>query len=304
MAQWPHPGDFEAAARRGGTAFANAGWPHPDPPQIAVPDGGWLAMAGTPTYPHHLSATQSPPLMLFGFGDVRVLSHPGLAVVGTREVTAYGTAVAQTAVRALPSPYSVVSGLARGADAVAHEAALEAGVPTVAVLPTGPDNIYPPENADLARRIISAGGAVISEQPFGTTVDSAPQRKPAPLPGRLMARNRIIAGLAGVLVLAEARGRSGSMHTVWSMLAMGRQVLVAPPKSHARSLPGAQAPLALAEDRVRTASELAAMGAPAGVVERWANRGRLANAVADSREELELLIRVTTALVATDPHAA
>lgn len=302
LARWPHPNDYLEAARRGGRAFAEAGWPDPNPAPFNVPQGGWLALDGLPGYPAHLAETQAPPLMLFGLGDPTAMTYAGLGVVGTREMSTYGQVVAQTAVRSAPAPYPVISGLALGVDACAHEAALDAGIATVAVLATGPDIIYPAQNADLAARIIAAGGAVISEQPFGTGTESAPHRTPAPLPGRLMARNRIISGLSGALVLAEGAGRSGAMHTVWSMLTIGRTVIVAPPKPHARTLPGAQGPLALAADIRRTSDQLTAMGAPRAVADQWAGRGPLSGAVADDRDELALLVRVCLALSSASSH--
>lgn len=301
IARWPHPGDFEAAHRTGGRAFAEAGWPTPARPTIAVPAGGWMALIGTPDYPAQLEATQAPPLVLFGLGDITALRTPGLGVVGTRDMTPYGQVVATTAVQAAAPPTPVISGLARGVDTCAHTAALTEGLPTVAVLATGPDCVYPTQNQDLAAAILTAGGAIISEHPFGTTPETAPHRTPAPLASRLMARNRIIAGLSAALVLAEGQGRSGAMHTVWSMLGMGRPVLVAAPRAHARTLPGAQGPLALAADRARTREQLVAMGAPAAVADRWAGRSPLASGCASDRDDLTLLVRTALAF---SPRAA
>lgn len=299
LAQWPHPGDFEDAARRGGRAFLEAGWPAAHPAPMTVPTGAWMALDGAPGYPSHLRATQSPPLVLFGLGDPAALATPGLAVVGTRQMTTYGQVVAQTAVQAIPNPYPHISGLAAGVDHASHLAALDAGIPTIAVLATGPDQIYPSEHLDLARRILGAGGAIVSEQPFGTGTDTAPSRTPAPLPARLVARNRILAGLASTVVLAEGAGRSGAMHAIWSTLAMGRHIIVAPPKPHARTIAGAQGPVALASSQPRTAAQLEAMGAPVAVRERWAGCAPLANSVAGDRDELTLMVATALRLEGT-----
>lgn len=289
MATWMHPGDYIEAAARGGAAFAQQ-WPTPPPP-IDVPAGCWLALDGTPDYPRHLTAAPAAPLVLFGRGNLDAVTAPGLAVVGTRDITAYGSAVAQTSAAACPAGHPVISGLAAGVDATAHEAALAAGAPTVAVLPTGVDQVYPESHADLARRIVAAGGALVSEQPFGTGTDSAPGRTPAPLPSRLVARNRVIAGLAAALVVAEASPGSGSLHAVWAMLDMGRTVLTATPRPNARSVPGARVPIALSAAVARSADTLRAMGAPPAVVQKWANRSEpMAGGVARDRDELATLV--------------
>lgn len=303
IATWPQPADYDAAARRGGAAFAAAGWPHPAPAPLLIPRGGWMALAGTPGYPPHLAATHAPPLLLFGLGDRTALTHPGLGVAGTQNMSDYGRAVIETAVAAVPAPHPVVSGLSPGCDTAALTAALAAGIQVVAVLPTGPDQIYPEANAALAAAILTAGGALVSEQPFGTTADTAPARTPSPLAARLAARARIIAGLSCSLVLAEGAGSSGSLHTVWAMLAMGRTVIVAPPKPHARQRTGAQAPLALAADRPRTTDQLTAMGAPAHVAEAWQGRAPLAGAIAADRDELALLVRITVPLSSASTHS-
>lgn len=295
IAAYPHPGDYEAQMRRHRTAMTSQGWPAPAPP-LEAPRGTWMELIGTPGYPQHLCQVPAPPLVLFGAGDPAVLATPGLGVVGTRDATAYGAAVATTATEAVPHPHPVVSGLAVGVDTIAHTRALELGTPTIAVIATGPDQPYPSVNVPLARQIVTNGGAVVSEQPFGTGTDTAPARTPAPLTGRLMARNRIIAGLSAALVLAEAAGRSGSMHTVWATLGLGRVLIVAPPKPHARTLPGAQAPTVLADTTRRTEAQLVSMGAPKQVATKLAGRVPLANAVAADRQDLTTLVRLALAL--------
>jgi DNA processing protein len=163
---------------------------------LAVPLGG-------AAYPPRLAALSDPPPLLLVRGEVAAVGAPGVAVVGSRAATAYGLAVARRLGRDLAAAgLVVISGLARGTDAAAHEGALEAGGRSVAFLACGPDRVYPPEHADLARRI-AARGAVATEHPPGT----------APLPSYFPLRNRLLAGAALALVVVEARERSGSLTT-------------------------------------------------------------------------------------------
>lgn len=292
LARFPHPAGYERAAAERPAELAAAGLPKPAPRLRDLPDGCWLALYGTPDYPAALADAPAAPLLLYGRGRLTALRTPGLAVVGTREMTSYGAAVAATAVAAgAELNATVVSGLARGVDAAAHTAALDAGVPTVAVLPTGVDTVYPAAHTELAARIIAAGGALVSEQPFGTATDTAPGRRPAPIAARLQARNRIIAALAAVLVPAEAAAGSGTLGAVWAAFGMGRTVLVALPKAHAAALPGAQVPAGLAWPHPRTAEQLQAMGASAALAKTLAGRAPLAAGTARDREELALLVR-------------
>jgi DNA processing protein len=141
-----------------------------------------------------------------------------IAIVGSRRATPYG----QRAARRLAHDLSelgvvVVSGLARGIDAAAHRGALEGGSPTVAVMATGLDRIYPPEHAELAQAIAQSG-AVITEAEPGTP----------PLPGRFPVRNRIISGLSLGVIVVEAAQRSGALITARMAAEQGRDVLCVP----------------------------------------------------------------------------
>lgn len=297
IARWPHPGDYEAAWTRADRPMLEARLPRPIAPLTGLAGGDWVALAGTPDYPTILLDAPAAPLLLFGRGDLAAL-RPGLAVVGSRQMSAYGRAVAETSVAAAAESHVPVhSGAALGVDAAAAEAALAARLPTVAVIATGPDVPFPAEHAGLLARVADAG-AVVSEHPFATTETSASAYSPAPIAARLVARNRIIAGLSMATVCAEAAGRSGTMHTVWATLSMGRPVLVALPRPHARHLPGAQAPLGLSAPIARTAEQLTAMGAPPAVAAAWAGRHPLAAGAAD-RDELVALVRFA---VHASPH--
>jgi DNA processing protein len=174
-----------------------------------------------PSFPQLLEAIHDPPPGLFLRGDaaVEVLGCPAVAIVGARACSAYGSAVARRLGRDLAAAgVVVVSGLARGVDAEAHRGALEAGGTTVAVLGCGVDRDYPAAHAELARRLVAAGGLVVSE--YAPGVEPAPWRFPA--------RNRIIAGLAVATVVVEAREASGALITADFALEEGREVFAVP----------------------------------------------------------------------------
>lgn len=175
-----------------------------------------------PDYPPLLRRVSNPPLALFVAGDIARLWHPGVAVVGSRSATPAGRDNARTFARALVgSGWAVASGLAAGIDTAAHEAALEAGGLTVAVLGTGPDVAYPRANAALLARI-AAQGAVVSEHPPGTGA-----RKE-----HFPTRNRILAGLTLATVVIEAAGRSGALITARLAAEAGREVFAVPGSIH------------------------------------------------------------------------
>lgn len=142
-----------------------------------------------------------------------------LAVVGTRKMSAYGRHVLQEIIPTLVRDnVTIVSGLAYGIDALAHEIALKQGGRCVAVLGSGVDVVYPAANRRLAEQIIECGGAVISEQPLGMK----------PLPQFFPARNRIISGLSEAVLVVEAQERSGSLITAQFALEQNRDVFAVP----------------------------------------------------------------------------
>lgn len=178
--------------------------------------GARLLRHGTPGYPAELAALADAPPLLWTLGDLSLLARPRIALVGARSASSLGLRMARRLAQDLgQAGFVVVSGLARGIDAAAHEAALPTG--TVAVMAGGIDVIYPQENAALAEKI-AAQGVRLSEQPPGTV----PQARHFP------ARNRIIAGLAGATLVVEAATRSGSLITARNALDYGREVLAVP----------------------------------------------------------------------------
>jgi DNA processing protein len=169
-------------------------------------------------YPPRLKEIYDPPPVLFARGRVELLGTLMIGVVGTRRPTAYGTVAAQRLAKDLANAgLTIASGMARGIDTAAHQAALEAGGDTVAVFGCGVDEIYPAENRKLAERIARAG-LLLSEFPMGTP--AYPQNFPV--------RNRIIAGMgAGVLVI-EGGEYSGSAITAKLAIDQGRDVFAVP----------------------------------------------------------------------------
>ncbi len=171
-----------------------------------------------PDYPPNLKRIDAPPPVLFLRGELLPEDEWAVAIVGTRRATAYDKEVAHMfATELAQTGITIVSGLARGIDAVAHQAALEAGGRTIAVLANGLDRIYPPEHLSLARQIVKRG-ALLSEQPLGMPPDAR----------NFPARNRIISGLSlGVLVVA-CPWLSGAIITAKQALEQGREVFAVP----------------------------------------------------------------------------
>jgi DNA processing protein len=176
---------------------------------------------GQSDYPSRLGEIHDPPAALWvrGDADLALLAAPAVAIVGARSCSGYGRAVARMVARECAAAgLVVVSGLARGIDGEAHRGALDGSGATVAVLGCGVDRDYPAAHAELARRIVTGGGLVVSEYEPG--VDPAPWRFPA--------RNRVIAGLATLTVVVEARERSGALITADFALEQGRDVMAVP----------------------------------------------------------------------------
>lgn len=174
-----------------------------------------------PSYPRQLLDIHDPPICLYVRGDIQALSRSfdSLAMVGSRFVTSYGVTMAkQLASQVAMAGWIVVSGLARGIDTVCHTSALDVGGCTIAVLGCGLDRIYPPENLELARRIASSGGALLSEFSLGTR----------PAKGNFPMRNRIISGLSRGTLVVEAGLNSGSLITAAQSLEQGRAVFAVP----------------------------------------------------------------------------
>ena len=178
--------------------------------------GAQLLLWGQAGYPLPLMDLPDAPPVLWVQGDVGLLARPMVALVGARNASSLGLRMTRRLALGLAEAGQVVvSGLARGIDAEAHQAALQGG--TVAVQAGGVDVIYPQENAALAGEIARAG-CLLSEQPMGL----APQARHFPQ------RNRIVSGLARAVVVGEAAARSGSLLTARNALDQGREVLAVP----------------------------------------------------------------------------
>ena len=171
-------------------------------------------------YPERLREVEDGPPVLYVLGELAPADNWAVGVVGTRKATHYGREATQRIVGELAGAgVSVVSGLARGIDSVAHLAALDAGGRTLAVLGSGVDVIYPPENRGLVKRMLDEGrGAVLSEYPLGTEPDAV----------NFPPRNRIISGLSRGVLVVEAGVKSGALITVRFALDQGRDVFAVP----------------------------------------------------------------------------
>jgi DNA processing protein len=178
--------------------------------------GARLVCFGDAAYPLPLMEIADPPPLLWAIGDTGLLARPAVALVGARNASSLGLRMTRALARGLGGAGQVVvSGLARGIDAAAHEAALDTG--TIAVMAGGVDVVYPPENAALAARLAGAG-LCLSEQPMGLE----PQARHFPR------RNRIVSGLSRAVVVVEAAAKSGSLLTARLALDQGREVMAVP----------------------------------------------------------------------------
>ena len=181
--------------------------------------GARIIVPGDAEYPRRLLEIYDPPLVLYLRGDAEIIDKPGIAVVGTRHPTPYGTGMAERLACDLAARGLIIfSGMARGIDTAAHRGALNAHGRTVAIWGTGIDEVYPKDNRKIADQILASGGTILTEFPLGTF--PAPQNFPI--------RNRIISGIAiGVLVL-EAGEFSGTRVTARCALEQGREVFAVP----------------------------------------------------------------------------
>lgn len=181
--------------------------------------GAVLLTYGEPEYPERLKEIYDPPPVLWVRGPVRLLARPGIAVVGTRHPSPYGSGVAEKLARDLAArKLLIISGMARGIDSCAHRGALAARMPTLAVWGTGIDVVYPKENRKLAEDILGFGGAIVSEVPMGTF--PAPQNFPR--------RNRILSGLSIAVLVVEAAENSGTRVTARCAAEQNRDLYAVP----------------------------------------------------------------------------
>lgn len=179
-------------------------------------------------YPRRLAEIDAPPPLLYMRGEVRREDELAVAVVGTRRPSAYGQQVTRDVAAALASAgVTVISGLARGVDGIAHQTALQYGGRTIAVLGSGMGCIYPPEHRRLAQDVCESG-AMLTEYPLDRT----------PEPGNFPARNRVISGLSLAVVVAEAGSTSGALITADFAADQGREVFAVPGGIYSRTSGG------------------------------------------------------------------
>jgi DNA processing protein len=181
--------------------------------------GGFFLTREDEAYPGRLLEIYDPPAVLWIRGSAALLARPGIAVVGTRQPSPYGTGMGEMLARDLANRGLVIfSGMARGVDSAAHKGALDAGRKTVAVWGTGIDVVYPKENKKLAERIVESGGTIVSEFPLGTF--PAPQNFPL--------RNRILSGMSIGVLVVEAGEYSGTRITARCAMEQNRDVYAVP----------------------------------------------------------------------------
>lgn len=170
-------------------------------------------------YPQMLKNIYAPPATLYLKGNKKLLNTKAIAVIGTRKASDYGKRVAKEMARGLvEQQWTVISGLAKGIDAKAHEGTVQAKGNTIAIVAGGVDYIYPKENATLYERILQNGGAILSENGIYTQ----PEKQDFPK------RNRLVSGMAKGVLVVEAAQRSGSCITVDFALSQGKEVFAVP----------------------------------------------------------------------------
>jgi DNA processing protein len=202
---------------------------------------------GDAAYPDNLLHTEDPPLLMYADGQTEALQAPALAIVGSRNPTPEGARNARAFAHSLASEgWAVVSGLARGIDASAHEGALEAGGITIAIIGTGPDLAYPAAHQGLMRRIADSQGLVLSEYSPGTP----------PVRAHFPQRNRLIAGLAKGTLVVEAALQSGSLITARLASEAGREVFAIPGSIHSPLSKGCHALIQQGAKLAQTAQDV------------------------------------------------
>ena len=180
-------------------------------------------------YPYKLKNISCPPKELYCLGNLNLLNCKSIAIIGSRNYSNYGKRAAKEfSYNLAKEGICIISGMARGIDSFAHEAAVNAKGKTIAVLGSGLDVIYPKENKTLYEDIIRNNGLIISEFPLGTP----------PIKQNFPARNRIISGLSDGVLVIEARKNSGTNITVDFALEQGRDVFVIPGNIYSKTCDG------------------------------------------------------------------
>jgi DNA processing protein len=197
-------------------------------------------------YPRRLREIDNPPPLLFVRGELTTADDWAVAIVGTRKASTYGKEVAHELATSLAAAgVTVVSGFARGIDATAHLAALEAGGRTLAVLGSGLDKLYPAEHAALAERLVGQG-ALISDYPLGTPPEAT----------NFPPRNRIISGLTLGTIVVEAAAESGALITTEFAMEQGREVFAVPGNIFNRNSQGPNKLIQLGAKMVTSAEDV------------------------------------------------
>lgn len=205
-----------------------------------------LLLRGDPAYPSNLENMDSPPPLLYIRGEVDEFAANAVSIIGSRENSSYGANVCNKIASDIAyAGFTVVSGLARGIDTIAHESALKAGGNTIAVLGNGQSRYYPPEN-ELLQNQIAKIGAVITEYPM----EWPPRRKHFP------ERNGLIAGLSLGVCVIEARKKSGSLITARAALEENRSVYAVPGNIFAHSSEGTNSLIRDGAQLVRCADDI------------------------------------------------
>jgi len=208
--------------------------------------GHHLLTLHDPDYPAALAEIPDPPLLLYISGRRELLTGPLVAIVGSRNASVQGKLDAESFAAALSGAgLCVVSGLALGIDAAAHEGALRGAGSTIAVVGTGLDRVYPARNRELAHRI-AAHGCLVSEYALGTP----------PLAANFPRRNRIISGLAAGVLVVEAAAQSGSLITAQMAAEQGREVFALPGSIHSALAKGCHRLIRDGAQLVETAQEV------------------------------------------------
>jgi DNA processing protein len=212
---------------------------------LDIPGNAVLTLADA-AYPRSLLEIADPPPLLYASGRVALLARAALAVVGARSASAQGVANAGRFSQALSEAgLTIVSGLALGIDAAAHEGGLRGAGSTVAVIGTGADLVYPPANRALSRHIAERG-CIVSEYPLG--LPAAPANFPR--------RNRLISGLSLGVLVVEAAARSGSLITARMAGEQGRDVFAIPGSIHATLAKGCHKLIKQGAKLVETAADV------------------------------------------------
>lgn len=175
----------------------------------------------TTRIPERLQQIDSAPKQLYVCGNTLddLLAKPAVTIVGSRKPSPYGYEVTVMLASKLASKgVVIISGLALGVDSIAHKACLEAGGQTIAVLPCGPEKIYPSTHRQLAKQIVEQGGSLVTEYDEGTL----------PLRQNFIARNRLVSGLGDIVIVTEAAEKSGTLHTANFALTQGKTVMSVP----------------------------------------------------------------------------